>query len=294
MDLAKEKKEETNKGEKEETNKEENRVNKVALCFIVSYNHVLNQESLWKNWIEPNKDWINVYVHYKDYNKIQSPWLRAHAIPPRHVVTTSYYHVVPAYVALLSFAHCHDISNKWFCMLTDSCAPLISPAQFKERFEKYQDKSIMRVRPADWNPEYHSRANLRHFPIPLHVMHDPWFTLTRIHVAQIMKYIKNPISRTIYTTVCNGGLANETVFAIMLGLYNDKELKNIEKDKNVMNTSATVADWKRRAGPTSPHTFTKADGPHMTAHVIRELVKQNPAAMFIRKMDASFVFPNYL
>ncbi len=267
---------------------------KVALCFIVSYAHILNQESLWKNWIEPNKDWINVYVHYKDFNKIQSSWLRSHAIPPRHVVPTSYYHVAPAYISLLSFAHSHDASNTWFCMLTDSCAPLISPAQFKDRFKQYHDKSIMRVQPADWNPEYHSRANLRHFPKPLHVMHDPWFTLTRDHVRQILQYIKNPVSRTIYTTICNGGLANETVFAIMLGLYNDTQLKDIEKNKNVMNTSATVVDWKRRDGPTSPHTFSKADNPHMTVHVIRELIKQNPLAMFIRKMDASFVFPNYL
>ena len=43
---------------------------KVALCFIISYEHILNKEEIWKTWIESNKDIINVYFYYKDINKI--------------------------------------------------------------------------------------------------------------------------------------------------------------------------------------------------------------------------------
>ena len=43
---------------------------KIALCFIISYEHVLNKEQLWIDWIKPNQDIINIYFHYKDINKI--------------------------------------------------------------------------------------------------------------------------------------------------------------------------------------------------------------------------------
>ena len=37
---------------------------KIALCFIISYDHILNKEDIWKEWIEFNKDIINVYFYY--------------------------------------------------------------------------------------------------------------------------------------------------------------------------------------------------------------------------------------
>ena len=45
---------------------------KIALCFIINYDHILNKEDIWREWIEPNKDIINVYFYYKDFNKIKS------------------------------------------------------------------------------------------------------------------------------------------------------------------------------------------------------------------------------
>ena len=107
---------------------------KVALCFIISYQHILNKEQLWINWIKENQDIINVYFHYKDFNKIQSPWIKMHTIPPDLVHPTTYYNVVPAYMALLSYAFHHDLNNKWFCLLTDSCVPIISPVKFRKLF----------------------------------------------------------------------------------------------------------------------------------------------------------------
>ena len=55
---------------------------KVALCFIISYEHILNKEQLWIDWIKPNQDIINIYFHYKDINKIKSSWIKLYTIPP--------------------------------------------------------------------------------------------------------------------------------------------------------------------------------------------------------------------
>lgn len=268
---------------------------KVALCFIISYSHILNQEEIWKKWIEPNKDWINVYVHYKDFRKISSPWLRAHCLPPSFIVSTSYYHVVSAYISLLTFAHSHDTSNQWFCMLTDSCTPLISPQLFAERFSEYNDKSIFRTKGATWNPQFHQRANLQHLPQPMRVEHDPWFTLTRLHVEKIRNYTTNPITQSIYLTVCRGGLANETIFALMLDIFNDKDLNDDEtnKKRNYINSSATVADWSRRMSPTSPYLFSGTTNAEQNRRIIADLMKSNPLAMFLRKVNSTFVLPSF-
>ncbi len=37
---------------------------KVALCFIISYSHILNKEQFWIDWIKPNQDIINIYFHF--------------------------------------------------------------------------------------------------------------------------------------------------------------------------------------------------------------------------------------
>ena len=94
---------------------------KIALCFIISYDHILNKEDIWREWIEPNKDIINVYFYYKDFKKIKSQWIREHTLPPKYIHDTTYYHVIPAYISLMNFASAHDRMNTWFCMLTDSC-----------------------------------------------------------------------------------------------------------------------------------------------------------------------------
>ena len=77
---------------------------KVALCFTISYEHILNKEHIWREWIEPNKDIINVYFYYKDHSKIQSSWIKEHTLPKSHIRETSYYHVIPAYISLMNYA----------------------------------------------------------------------------------------------------------------------------------------------------------------------------------------------
>lgn len=115
---------------------------KIALCFIISYDQILNKEHLWKEWIEPNKDIINVYFFYKDFNQIKSKWIKDHAIPSKYIVPTDYFHIIPAYFSLMNFAVLNK-ENKWFCFLTDSCCPIITPSKFRELFMKYKKRSFL-------------------------------------------------------------------------------------------------------------------------------------------------------
>lgn len=222
---------------------------KAALCFIVSYEHQLHHEKLWRDWIEPNRDILNVYVHYKDARAIASPWLRSFAIPPQYVNKTSYYNVVPAYMAVLSFAFSHDTSNQWFCMLTDTCVPIVTPAQFRRRFLALHSKSILRCFRAHWNLTLHQRANLRLLKPEYWLANDPWFTLCRKHAHQCMIFMA--MKNTIYNIVNAGGLANESLFAIILQTFH--EYGNPSRH---VNLSATLCDWGRMSSPTSPYYFS--------------------------------------
>jgi hypothetical protein len=164
---------------------------KIALCFIISYDHILNKEHIWRDWIKPNKDIINVYFYYKDITKIKSKWIIDHAIPQNYIYETSYYHVIPAYTSILSFAVNHDKNNQWFCLLTDSCCPIISPMRFKYLFYENYNKSIMTWKKAWWNVNFHKRANLALLPTELRLANDPWFVLCREDVQKIILFVKN-------------------------------------------------------------------------------------------------------
>ena len=60
---------------------------------------------------------------------IRSPWIKMYTIPPKLIQQTTYYNVVPAYMSILTYAYNHDSNNLWFCLLTDSCVPIISPKE---------------------------------------------------------------------------------------------------------------------------------------------------------------------
>jgi hypothetical protein len=252
---------------------------KVALCFIISYKHILNKEQLWINWIKENKDIINVYFHYKDINQIQSPWIKMHTIPPKYVHQTTYYSIVPAYISLLSYAFHHDLENKWFCMLTDSCVPIISPAKFRKLFFENYRTSIFKWKPAYWNITIHRRANLRLLKKEYWLANDPWFTLSRAHVHKCILFLV--AKNDIYKQVNSGGLANESIFAIMLQTFN--ELSN---PSSLINAVNTVTDWSRMSSPTSPYVFKEATEENI--NIITNLLKENSNAMFLRKVDREF------
>ena len=249
---------------------------KIALCFIINYEHSLYKEELWREWIEPNKDIVNVYFFYKDLKKIKSKWIYEHTIPEKNVCHTSYYHVIPAYIAILNFALKHDKSNKWFCYLTDSCCPIITPSKFRELFQQYQNQSIIAHTKAHWNIEFHRRANLALLPKEYHLANDPWFVLTRENTIDVMNFVVN--EPKMCNTICNGGLANESLFAIILTHY--------KKIQNVINKTTHAADWFRMSSPTSPHLFE--EGSDQDIKFIEDFLEKNDLTMFIRKVHPNF------
>jgi len=255
---------------------------KIALCFIISYDHILNKEEVWREWIEPNKDIINVYFYYKNFQKIKSRWIMEHAIPPNYICETSYYHVIPAYLSVIEFASLHDKDNKWFCMLTDSCCPIISPKRFRYLFYKFYNNSIMSWRSAWWNIEFHKRANLKKLPRELHLANDPWFVLKRENVFQILHFIKT--KQDLSKIICSGGLANESLFAIILYCY--KQLGENVKNSAVISAVTHITDWTRMATTTSPYLF-KEENEKDIKFIDTELGKHK-YAMFIRKMAPEF------
>jgi hypothetical protein len=252
---------------------------KVALCFIISYQHILNKEQIWIDWIKENQDIINVYFHYKDINLIKSPWIKMYTIPPKYVHETSYYHVVPAYMALMTYAFHHDNNNLWFCMLSDSCVPIISPAKFRELFFNHYQASIFKWKPAYWNINIHRRANLRLFKKEYWLANDPWFTLSRSHVHKCIIFMA--AKNNIYRTVNEGGLANESIFAIMLQTFNELTNPNL-----LVNDVSTITDWSRMSSPTSPFLFK--EGNEENINIIKKLLKENKYSIFLRKVDRSF------
>jgi hypothetical protein len=255
---------------------------KVALCFIISYDHILNKEAIWREWIEPNKDIINVYFYYKDLKKIKSPWILKHTVPPKFIHETSYYHVIPAYLSLMQFATSNDSNNKWICLLTDSCCPIISPRKFRYLFFNNYNKSIMSWKPAWWNVNVHKRANLALLPEELRLANDPWFVLKRENVANILQFVSK--QSTVVNTICDGGLANESLFAIIL--YGYKQLANNGSNSSVISAVTHLADWARMGSATSPHTFKDANGKDI--EFINTNLEKNKYAMFIRKISPEF------
>jgi hypothetical protein len=251
---------------------------KIALCFIISYEHILNKEHIWREWIEPNKDIINVYFYYKDITKIKSKWILEHAISPKYIYETSYYHVIPAYTSILSFAVNHDKNNQWFCLLTDSCCPIISPKRFKYLFYENYNKTIMAWKKAWWNVSFHKKANLALLPEEFRLSNEPWFVLKREHVLCINKYMNT--KKEIVKTICDGGLANESLFAIIF--YACKQLNNSQ----LISSPTHAADWSRMATATSPHVFENADNNDIA--FIEKFLKENKYTMFIRKVGPEF------
>lgn len=255
---------------------------KAALCFIISYDHVLNKEELWKEWIKPNEDIINVYFFYKDYSKIQSEWIKAHALPPSYICQTTYTNIIPAYLGLMMFALRHDANNRWFCFLTDSCCPIASPMRFRMLFQQNFDKSVMKWRPAWWNVTYQKRSNLALLPKCLHLGNSPYFILCRTDVYGILNLVKN--KNEYFRIVCEGGVANESLFAICLTMGGTIH--------QVINEVTHVTDWDRMTSPTSPWIFRDQENEHISAEDIcfieKELDDHRGFKFFIRKVAPDF------
>lgn len=260
---------------------------KVALCFIINYEHTLNKEHIWREWIKANSDIINVYFFYSDHTKIKSDWILKHVIPKQCIHPTSYFHVIPAYLSLLNYALKKDSQNKWFCLLTDSCCPIISPKRFRYLFFEHWKQNIFSWRRAWWNPYLHKRGNLSKLKQELWLANDPWFTLTREYAKTIVQFaITQP---NLLNLISDGGLANESLFAIIFKFY------GILENNKVINYSSHIVDWTRMTSATSPHVFR--EGNTKDIEFIDTELERNPYVMFIRKVSPDFsddILYNYI
>jgi len=270
---------------------------KVALCFLISYEHRLTHEALWKEWIAPNQDIITIYFHYKDAKQLEisgSQWVRAHSLPKEAISPTSYYHIVPALISILAYAYHHDNKNRWFCLLTESCVPIISPAKFRELFMTYGYQSLMKWQASYWNVYLHQRANLRLLPSRFHLANDPWIVLTRTGVEATMNFMLQ--KNEIYQTICAGGLANESLFAIVMEHYGllsppppsppPPSPPSSPSPSYVRNEITTLSDWTRRSSPTSPYLFVE-DSEENYQWITRNR-DAHPFAIFLRKVSPEF------
>ena len=251
---------------------------KVALCFIISNKHILNKEEIWKKWIDQKKDLFNVYFHYKDYNLIKSNWIRDHCLPPSLIAKTSYYHVVPAYTSILNFAF-RNTDNKWFCLLTESCVPIVPISDFVRIMEENISKSIMSWSEAYWNINIHTRANLRLLKKDFQLANTPWFIFSRDHVNKLLYFLVR--ENSLYKTICHGGLANESVFAIALQSY-----KDLSDPNKVLNEVSTLTDWEHMESPTSPYLFK--NGSSFELDIINNLKEKHKFGLFLRKVSPQF------
>jgi hypothetical protein len=182
-------------------------------------------------------------------------------------------------MSILSYAYHHDKNNLWFCLLTDSCVPIVSPAKFRKLFFDHYQASIIKCKPAYWDIRIHRRANLRLFKKEFWLANDPWFTLCRDHVNKCLLFLN--YKNETFQQINSGGLANESMFAIILQTFG--ELSNTFR---LINESSSVADWSRMSSPTSPYLFKEVT--HENNNIICNLLKENKYTLFLRKVHQYF------
>ena len=180
----------------------------------------------------------------------------------------------------MSYALNHDIGNQWFCFLTDSCCPIISPLKFRYLFYTFYNKSIISWKPAWWNIHFHKRANLALISEKYHLGNDPWFIMKRENVIQCLHFIKTNSKLT--KIICSGGLANESLFAIVLKGFEQLD----SKMSNVICASTHITDWSRMTSKTSPHLFKDVN--ELDIKFIDENLEKCGFSMFIRKVSPEF------
>lgn len=251
---------------------------KAALCFIINYDHELIKEDIWKKWIEPNKDIINIYFFYENYSKIKSEWIKKHVIPQIYIKPTTYLNVLPAYIQLLNYS-VKNKENEWFIFLTDFCIPIISPEKFRTLFFMHHNKTFMGYKKAWWDVNRISRANLKELSSTFHLANSPWFTLTRKHVHIIKKFIKD--NENMCNIIHNGNVANESFFAIAFKFYNCLNYSN-----DIMNIDTHLSDWSKMTSATSPNIFNTYN--EENKNKINDLINNNEMAMFLRKIGKDF------
>jgi hypothetical protein len=142
----------------------------------------------------------------------------------------------------------------------------------------------MSWKPAWWNPDFHKRANLRLLPQELRLAHDPWFILKRKNVRQITQFMEDSNKKKLVDLICAGGLANESLFAIIL--YMCGIISLTPSKQHVISSPTHISDWSRMTSATSPHVFK--EGSLTDLRFIDDALKKHPYAMFLRKVAPEF------
>jgi hypothetical protein len=252
---------------------------KVALCFIISYKQEVTKEELWKQWITSNKDIINVYFHYKNYETIKSSWIKKHALPQQYICPTDYAHIVPAYMSLMKYAMNHDTCNEWFCFLTEACVPIISPSRFRRLFFDNYSFTVMNWKPIWWNVRFCNRANLHLLSPEFHLGNDPWFILNKKDAKRCLIY--SVINHKVFKLICDGNIANESIFAIILLAVRSLQTNMVLKE------ITHITDWSRMSSQTSPYVF-REENLQKNIEYIKNSINDNKYAIFLRKIDKTF------
>jgi hypothetical protein len=146
----------------------------------------------------------------------------------------------------------------------------------------------MSWRNAWWNINYHKRSNLAQLPKEYHLGNDPWFVLKRENVFHIINFMNK--NQDLTKLICSGGLANESLFAIILCCC-----KQLEPNGPVISAVTHLTDWDRMSSFTSPHLFKDAN--QIDLKFIDNGLIKNKYAMFIRKIAPEFpdnVLKNYI
>jgi hypothetical protein len=97
---------------------------------------------------------------------------------------------------------------------------------------------------------------------------------------QILNFVN--IKQDLTNVICNGGLANESLFAIILYYYKQFDKLN----ESVIKSVTHIADWSRMETSTSPHLFKNADEKDLK--FIDLSIEQNKYVIFIRKIAPEF------
>jgi hypothetical protein len=87
-------------------------------------------------------------------------------------------------------------------------------------------------------------------------------------------------NKELVKTICSGGLANESLFAIIL-----KSCKQLDNG-SIINSNTHLTDWNRMSSFTSPHVFK--EGNALDLKFIGDNLERNSHALFIRKIAYEF------
>ena len=150
---------------------------------------------------------------------------------------------------------------------------------FKKKFDTFSEYSFLKWSRAWWPVGFHRRANLHRLSSEYHLGHDPWFILSQSHVDSCLLFMKK--ERNLYRLICQGIIANESIFIIML--LKEKNMVN------VMNNSSTYCDWIRRSSATSPFVFRKGNE-KQDILFLKEMKqkKEFEHCLFFRKVEKGF------